>query len=70
MNVLLDQGLRTEYEMLSRHDPECFGSYRACISCGCDRRGDYGEPKPCVSHVGSPRHLAYLLERIAKAAER
>jgi hypothetical protein len=47
--------------MYLAHD--CYGSYGKCISCGCSKG------KPCVSHQGSPKHQAELLERIAIATE-
>lgn len=50
-----------EMAMYLVHD--CYGAYGKCISCWCTRGS------PCVSHQGSPKHQAELLERIAIAAE-
>ena len=50
-----------EMAMYLAHD--CYGAYGKCISCGCSKG------RPCVSHQGSPKHQAELLERIANATE-
>ena len=70
-------GYIAEQERIQKHASDCFAPYK-CQSCGCDKRGVYGDkgPRACVSHAGNPAHMAALkqrelelLERIAAAQE-
>lgn len=59
---------RAEEERITKHAPDCYGTYRQCISCGCDRRGIYygRGPVACVSHRNNKRLIEELRNRDIK----
>jgi hypothetical protein len=66
----LDRLREPERQRIAAHAPDCYNPYH-CQSCGCDRRGAYGDdgPRACVSHMNSNAYLADVNLRLAKALE-
>ena len=58
---LADAARAHEHEMYLAH--HCYGGYDKCISCGCS------QGTPCVSHQGSPKHLAEMQRRQVELLE-